>query len=86
MEGDRGALRGAYELCSWSPALLPSRLCSGGHRELWPHVLLRGPIEALAPRARAEELARMLGGLEVTRKARAHAREMLGRARGVRAA
>jgi DNA repair protein RecN (Recombination protein N) len=49
-------------------------------------VLLRGPIEALAPRARAEELARMLGGLEVTRKARAHAREMLGRARGVRAA
>jgi DNA repair protein RecN (Recombination protein N) len=37
----------------------------------------RTAVAALGPDERVEELARMLGGLEVTRKAREHAREML---------
>lgn len=37
----------------------------------------RTVIAALGPDERIEELARMLGGVEVTRKAREHAREML---------
>ncbi len=43
-------------------------------------------VVTLSPKAQAEELARMLGGLQITRRARAHAREMLDRARGGRAA
>ena len=37
----------------------------------------RTVVAALRPDERVEELARMLGGLEITRKARDHAREML---------
>lgn len=41
----------------------------------------RTQLVALEADARVEEIARMLGGVEVTDKARAHAREMLGLAR-----
>ena len=34
-------------------------------------------VEALAPEARVEEIARMLGGVEITTKTREHAAEML---------
>ena len=37
----------------------------------------RTTVSALGADERVEELARMLGGVEVTRKAREHAREML---------
>jgi DNA repair protein RecN (Recombination protein N) len=37
----------------------------------------RTSVTALAADERVEELARMLGGIEITRKAREHAREML---------
>jgi DNA repair protein RecN (Recombination protein N) len=37
----------------------------------------RTTVTGLAPDERIEELARMLGGVEITRKAREHAREML---------
>jgi DNA repair protein RecN (Recombination protein N) len=37
----------------------------------------RTTVAALKQDERVEELARMLGGLEITRKARDHAREML---------
>ncbi len=37
----------------------------------------RTAVNALRPDERVEELARMLGGVEITRKAREHAREML---------
>jgi DNA repair protein RecN (Recombination protein N) len=37
----------------------------------------RTVVAALKQDERVEELARMLGGLEITRKARDHAREML---------
>jgi DNA repair protein RecN (Recombination protein N) len=37
-------------------------------------------VEALAGDAKVEELARMLGGVEITRRTRAHAREMIERA------
>lgn len=36
-------------------------------------------VEVLDDKARTEELARMLGGLEITRETRAHARQMLAR-------
>jgi DNA repair protein RecN (Recombination protein N) len=39
-------------------------------------------VEVLSEEERLEEVARMLGGVSVTGKARAHAREMLGRAGG----
>jgi DNA repair protein RecN (Recombination protein N) len=39
--------------------------------------ITRTHVAALAPAERIEELARMLGGIEVTAKARAHASEML---------
>jgi DNA repair protein RecN (Recombination protein N) len=38
-------------------------------------------IVALSEAARCEEIARMLGGMEITRQTRAHAREMVSRAR-----
>ena len=37
----------------------------------------RTSVTSLGPDERIEELARMLGGVEITRKARDHAREML---------
>ncbi|MCM2355868.1 MAG: DNA repair protein RecN, partial [Arenimonas sp.] len=37
-------------------------------------------VEALDPKARVEELARMLGGVEITKEVRANARQMLSRA------
>lgn len=39
-------------------------------------------IEPLASAAREDEIARMLGGIEITRETRAHARQMLTRATG----
>jgi DNA repair protein RecN (Recombination protein N) len=39
-------------------------------------------ISALDERARVEELARMLGGVEITETTRRHAREMLRAANG----
>jgi DNA repair protein RecN (Recombination protein N) len=39
--------------------------------------LIRSEIEALSDKGRVEEVARMLGGVEITAKTRAHAREML---------
>lgn len=38
-------------------------------------------ITSLSETARCEEIARMLGGLEITRQTRAHAKEMIARAR-----
>jgi DNA repair protein RecN (Recombination protein N) len=38
---------------------------------------LRSEVETLTDRDRIEEVARMLGGVEITAKTRAHAREML---------
>jgi DNA repair protein RecN (Recombination protein N) len=43
----------------------------------------RTALAALADSARVEELARMLGGVEITARARAHAREMLSQAETV---
>ena len=40
----------------------------------------RTAVSALSPVARVEEIARMLGGVEITARARAHAREMLAQA------
>jgi len=40
----------------------------------------RTAIATLSPMARVEEIARMLGGVEITARARAHAREMLAQA------
>jgi DNA repair protein RecN (Recombination protein N) len=39
-------------------------------------------VARLDDKARVEELARMLGGVEVSRESRANARQMLARARG----
>ena len=46
----------------------------------------RTRIEMLAAEGRREELARMLGGVEITRETRAHARRMLEQAQASRAA
>jgi DNA repair protein RecN (Recombination protein N) len=43
-------------------------------------------VETLSGDAKLEELARMLGGVEITRRTRAHAREMLERAASIEAA
>ncbi len=40
--------------------------------------ITRTVVKALGPPERIEEIARMLGGVEITGQARAHAREMLG--------
>ncbi|HTT06185.1 MAG TPA: DNA repair protein RecN [Steroidobacteraceae bacterium] len=40
----------------------------------------RTAVSVLSPVARVEEIARMLGGVEITARARAHAREMLAQA------
>jgi DNA repair protein RecN (Recombination protein N) len=47
---------------------------SGGHT--------RTSLEPLGPEERVEELARMLGGAEITARTREHAREMLQAAAG----
>jgi DNA repair protein RecN (Recombination protein N) len=39
-------------------------------------------VEVLSEAERLEEVARMLGGVRITEKTRAHAREMMGRAVG----
>lgn len=68
------------------------QVASQGHHQLRVTKLTDGKVTrtqivSLDADARVEEIARMLGGIEVTDKARAHAREMLGLARrAVRAA
>jgi DNA repair protein RecN (Recombination protein N) len=42
--------------------------------------ITRTALKALTESDRVEEIARMLGGIDVTEQARAHAREMLARA------
>ena len=37
-------------------------------------------VKALGPEERVDEIARMLGGIDITQQAHAHAREMLARA------
>ena len=44
----------------------------------------RTSVTALTGEARVEELARMLGGVEITARARAHALEMLSRVADLR--
>jgi DNA repair protein RecN (Recombination protein N) len=39
--------------------------------------ITRTALKALSPPERIDEIARMLGGIEITEQARAHAREML---------
>ena len=61
------------------------QVASQGHRQLRVSKLTDGrttriSAHELAAHERIEELARMLGGIEVTAKAREHAREMLKRA------
>ena len=40
----------------------------------------RTEVRALGPEERLEELSRMLGGVEITERTRAHAEEMIERA------
>jgi DNA repair protein RecN (Recombination protein N) len=40
----------------------------------------RTQVIALTPQGRVDEIARMLGGVELTEKTRAHATEMISRA------
>jgi DNA repair protein RecN (Recombination protein N) len=40
----------------------------------------RSAVEALGDKSRVEELARMLGGVEITRETRANAKQMLASA------
>ncbi|MFT4564479.1 MAG: DNA repair protein RecN (Recombination protein N), partial [Gammaproteobacteria bacterium] len=60
---------------------LPQVASSGSHHFFIGKVVLRGvtetTIQALDSDARIEEIARMLGGVKVTSKARDHARELL---------
>ncbi|HZO21390.1 MAG TPA: hypothetical protein VFB37_02725, partial [Steroidobacteraceae bacterium] len=58
------------------------QVASQGHHHLRVTKLTDGrtsrtALAELAPQERVEELARMLGGVEVTARAREHAREML---------
>jgi|JRYD01.1.fsa_nt_gb DNA repair protein RecN (Recombination protein N) len=62
------------------------QVASQGHHQLRVSKLTDGKttrtqLVVLEPDARVEEIARMLGGVEITDKAREHAREMLGLAR-----
>jgi len=57
-------------------------VASQGHQHWQVHKIqgkntTRTRIQPLAPDARVEELARMLGGVEITDSTLAHAREML---------
>lgn len=59
------------------------QVASQGHQQLRVSKLTDGKatrttIASLGPDERVEEIARMLGGIEITDKARDHAREMLG--------
>lgn len=61
------------------------QVAAQGHAHLRVSKLMDGEsthtrIETLDERSRCDELARMLGGVEITRETRAHARQMLGRA------
>jgi DNA repair protein RecN (Recombination protein N) len=58
------------------------QVASQGHNHLRVMKLTDGrttrtTLTALSPEDRVEELARMLGGIEITSKAREHAKEML---------
>jgi DNA repair protein RecN (Recombination protein N) len=59
-----------------------AQVASQAHHQLRVNKLTDGrasrtTMTALTAEERVEELARMLGGVEITRKAREHAREML---------
>jgi len=61
-----------------------AQVASQGHQHLRVSKLSDGrntriSVTALSGEARVEEIARMLGGLEITARARAHALEMLER-------
>jgi ribosomal protein L12E/L44/L45/RPP1/RPP2 len=43
-------------------------------------------VKVLSPAERIDEIARMLGGVDITEQARAHAEEMLGVAQTARSA
>ena len=77
----RGLGTGAQALCVTHLA----QVAAQGHQHLRVAKLTDGrstriAVTALSPEARIEEIARMLGGLEITAKARSHAVEMLERA------
>jgi DNA repair protein RecN (Recombination protein N) len=66
------------------------QVAAQGHQHLRVMKLAEGgqsrtALAVLTPTARVEELARMLGGVEITARARAHAREMLTQAETVAA-
>lgn len=77
----RGLGTGAQALCVTHLA----QVASQGHQHLRVAKLTDGrstriSVTALSAEARIEEIARMLGGLEITARARSHAVEMLERA------
>ena len=63
---------------------LPQVAAQGRHHFQVSKAVIAGgtssAVKALSPAERVEELARMLGGLEITRETRANARQMLSRA------
>jgi DNA repair ATPase RecN len=84
VEGGRPDPQGAerQELCVTH---LP-QVAAQGHQHLLVSKAVEGggtrsAVAALDDKARVEELARMLGGLEITREVRANARQMLESAR-----
>jgi|KBSMisStaDraftv2_1062788.scaffolds.fasta_scaffold19126_3 DNA repair protein RecN (Recombination protein N) len=82
----RGLGTGAQALCVTHLA----QVAAQGHQHLRVAKLTDGrstriAVTALSPEARIEEIARMLGGLEITAKARSHAVEMLERAASAQA-
>ena len=64
---------------------LPQIACYGEHhlavRKVTRHGRTTTALDELSREARLEEIARMLGGVSVSVKTRAHAREMLEQAR-----
>ena len=96
-EVDVGVGGGVAELVGEKLRLLSERrqvLCvthlpqvaAQGHHHLRTHKHRRGQetvteLEVLDPAARVEEIARMLGGRQITRRTREHAREMLAAVR-----
>jgi DNA repair protein RecN (Recombination protein N) len=67
-----------------------AQVAAQGHQHLRVAKLTDGrstriAVTTLSPEARIEEIARMLGGLEITAKARSHAVEMLERAASAQA-
>ena len=82
----RGLGTGAQALCVTHLA----QVAAQGHQHLRVAKLTDGrstriAVTTLSPEARIEEIARMLGGLEITAKARSHAVEMLERAASAQA-